>query len=66
MTLSIYEEDPIPFQVRVSWTGGEGEEIQPLYYCTEIIGAKTHDIVVVSPDKCIGTYVCMYVNTLLI
>ena len=28
--------------------------MQQLIYSTEIIGAKTHDIVVVSPDKCIG------------
>ena len=44
----------IPFQVEVSWTGGQ--PVKKLTYDTVIEGAKQHHITVVSPCNFTGTY----------
>ena len=43
----------IPFQVRVNWSEEEGQPLKELSYDTVIIGAKRHEILVVSPDECL-------------
>ena len=42
----------IPFQVRVSWAGGERKPVSQLEYDTVLTGAADHHLTVVSPDYC--------------
>ena len=44
----------IPFQANARWDSGEGKLPEKLDYKLIIVGARKHEIMMSSPDECLG------------